>query len=52
MMETVVTGHEAHSSQTHRGVGAVMIAARLVSKLDEMARAAAGHPSALPFEPP
>ena len=52
VMETVVTGHEAHSSQTHRGVSAVMVAARLVSKLDEMARAAAGRTSALPFEPP
>ena len=52
LMETVVTGHEAHSSQTHRGVSAVMTAARLVSKIDEMARAAAGHTSALPFEPP
>jgi len=35
---TVVTGHEAHSSQTHHGVSAVMTAARLVAKLDEMAR--------------
>ena len=52
VMETVVTGHEVHSSQTHRGVSAVMTAARLVSKLDEMARAEADHPSALPFEPP
>ena len=52
LMETVVTGHEAHSSQTHRGVSAVMTAARLVSKLDEMAGVASNHPSALPFEPP
>ena len=52
VFETVVTGHEAHSSQTHRGVSAVMVAARLVSKLDEMARAEAGNTSALPFEPP
>ena len=52
MMETVVTGYEAHSSQTHRGVSAVMNAAQLVTKLDAMARAAADHPSALPFEPP
>ena len=28
---TQVTGHEAHSSQVHRGVSAVMIAARLVT---------------------
>ena len=52
VMETVVTGHEAHSSQTHRGVSAVMTAARLVAKLDEMARAAEANVSALPFEPP
>ena len=52
VFETVVTGHEAHSSQTHRGVSAVMTAARLVSKLDEMARAEAANRSALPFEPP
>ena len=51
VMETVVTGHEAHSSQTHRGVSAVMTAARLVSKLDEMARAESVNRSALPFEP-
>ena len=52
VFETVVTGHEAHSSQTHRGVSAVMTAARLVSKLDEMARAEAANGSTLPFEPP
>ena len=52
VMETVVTGHEAHSSQTHRGVSAVMTAARLVSKLGEMAHAEADNASALPFEPP
>ena len=32
-LETVVTGHEAHSSQTHRGVSAVMTAARLITYL-------------------
>lgn len=36
--ETVVTGHEAHSSQTHRGVSAVMTAARLIHFIDGMAR--------------
>ena len=52
-LETVVTGHEAHSSQTHRGVSAVMTAARLITFLDEMAREnAAGAPSESPFEPP
>ena len=42
--ETVVTGHEAHSSQTHRGVSAVMNAARLIHYLDEMARECASRP--------
>jgi acetylornithine deacetylase len=51
--ETVVTGHEAHSSQTHRGVSAVMTAARLITFLDDLAReAAAGTPSEAAFEPP
>ena len=49
----VVTGKEAHSSQTHRGVSAVMTGARLIAKLDEMAkaRAAAADP-ACKFVPP
>ena len=42
--ETVVTGHEAHSSQTHRGVSAVMTAARLIHYIDEMARECASRP--------
>ena len=42
--ETVVTGHEAHSSQTHRGVSAVMNAARLIHFIDEMARECASQP--------
>ncbi len=51
--ETVVTGYEAHSSQTHRGVSAVMNAARLISFIDEMAReAAAERRSMAGFEPP
>ncbi|MDW3204146.1 MAG: acetylornithine deacetylase [Alphaproteobacteria bacterium] len=50
---TVVTGKEAHSSQTHRGVSAVMTGARLIAKLDEMAkaRAAAADPDCK-FVPP
>ena len=42
--QTVVTGHEAHSSQTHRGVSAVMTAARLIHYIDEMARECASRP--------
>ncbi len=50
---TIVTGKEAHSSQTHRGVSAVMTGARLIAKLDEMAkaRAAAADPDCK-FVPP
>ncbi|WP_231471357.1 acetylornithine deacetylase [Thioalkalivibrio sp. HK1] len=51
-METTVTGREAHSSQTHRGVSAVMTAARLIAKIDEMARTAAREISDIPFDPP
>ena len=36
--KTTVIGHEAHSSQTHRGVSAVMTAARLITFLDDIAR--------------
>ena len=51
--ETVVTGLEAHSSQTHRGVSAVMTAARLIHRLDAMARECAADPKPESgFEPP
>ena len=36
-LSTSVYGLEAHSSQTHRGVSAVMTAAELVEKLNSMA---------------
>ena len=53
IVETVVTGHEAHSSQTHRGVSAVMNAARLIHHLDEMAQDnAINRRSTMGFEPP
>ena len=32
-MRTTVTGHESHSSQIHRGVSAVMVAADLIQYL-------------------
>ena len=52
-VQTVVTGHEAHSSQTHRGVSAVMTAARLITFLEDMARENAARPaSQTSFEPP
>ncbi|MDH3714934.1 MAG: acetylornithine deacetylase [Gammaproteobacteria bacterium] len=51
-LETTVTGHEAHSAQTHRGVSAVMNASRLITFLSDLAdENAAGKPSATSFEP-
>ncbi|MEZ5591750.1 MAG: acetylornithine deacetylase [Gammaproteobacteria bacterium] len=52
-VHTVVTGHEAHSSQTHRGVSAVMTAAKLIDWLGEQARQRCEHgPHDTEFEPP
>lgn len=49
---TAVTGHEAHSSQTHQGVSAVMTAARLVTYLDDMAQTLkANTPGGNGFDP-
>ncbi|MEM7407671.1 MAG: acetylornithine deacetylase [Pseudomonadota bacterium] len=50
-METIVTGYEAHSSQTHRGVSAVMNGARLITFLDDLAKEFAERSSAQPFVP-
>ena len=51
-LRTTVKGFEAHSSQTHRGVSAVMTAARLVNHLDEVAnRLADETPRNNGFEP-
>lgn len=36
-VRTVVAGHEAHSSQTHRGVSAVMVAAELIQYIQSLA---------------
>ncbi len=51
-VRTIVTGHESHSSQTHRGVSAVMIAAELIQYLRGMSEesAAKGPHNGL-FEP-
>lgn len=53
VLKTVVTGHPVHSSQLHRGVSAISVAARLISWLDEQTAAnkAAADPDC-PFEPP
>ena len=51
--ETHVTGFEAHSSQQHRGVSAVMVAGRLINWLGERQRAnAAEAVKGSLFQPP
>lgn len=51
-VRTTVTGHESHSSQTHRGVSAVMYAAELIQYLRGLNDAAAAHgPHNALFEP-
>ena len=50
---TIVTGHEAHSSLTHRGVNAVMQAARLITHLGDQAAQKAAQPELNSrFDPP
>ncbi len=50
---TTVTGREAHSSQAHKGVNAVMVAAELVHWLSRQAHDRANRPEAgTPFDPP
>lgn len=52
-LRTTVTGHEAHSSQVHRGVSAVTTAARLITFIDDMmAENKASADPACRFEPP
>lgn len=43
-VRTRVTGIEAHSSLTHQGVSAVMLAAQLIAHLGELSRKLAAHP--------
>ncbi|MEL7453480.1 MAG: acetylornithine deacetylase [Pseudomonadota bacterium] len=53
LFRTEITGHEAHSSQPHRGASAIMAAGRLIAKIAEMTeqrRQAASSES--PFVPP
>lgn len=53
VLRTTVTGHEVHSSQIDRGVSAVMIAARLVTLVGDMAAEnAAAADSGCGFDPP
>jgi acetylornithine deacetylase len=53
-LRTRVTGIEAHSSLTHRGVSAVMLAAELIAHLSEISRASPEDASeaARQFDPP
>lgn len=53
ILRTIVTGHEAHSSQIQRGVSAVMTAAKLIQHLESMTaeNRAAADPDSL-FVPP
>lgn len=52
-VRTIITGHEAHSSQIHRGVSAVMVAAELIQFLQSLSTEAAERgPHNQLFEPP
>ena len=53
VFRTEITGHEAHSSQPHRGASAIMAAGRLIAKIEEMVekRRQSADPSS-PFMPP
>lgn len=45
-LRTTVRGHEAHSSQTHLGVSAIMVATRLMARIAEIAERLAAEPLA------
>ena len=52
-LRTRVTGREAHSSATHKGVNAVMVAAKLIGFISELAdECKAQADLASPFDPP
>lgn len=53
VFRTEIIGHEAHSSQPHRGASAIMAAGRLMAKIAEMTdRRAREAPQDSPFTPP
>ena len=53
IFRTEITGHEAHSSQPHRGASAIMAAGRLMAKIAEIAeRCQREAPENSPFTPP
>lgn len=51
-LTTKVTGVEAHSSLTHRGTSAVMVASELIAHLGRLSRALARQRGSRSFEPP
>lgn len=52
VFRTVVTGQAAHSSQPHRGAGAILAAGRIIEKLDSIGRARRAEGSESGCEPP
>ena len=51
-LHTEVIGHEAHSSQPHNGVSAVMTAANLIEFINGMVKENSENPSDIAMEPP
>lgn len=52
VLRTEITGHEAHSSQPHRGGSAIMAAGRLMAKIHDMTeRRRLAAPANSPFTP-
>ena len=52
VFRTVVTGRAAHSSQPHRGAGAILAAARIIEHLDSIGRERRAHAGDSGCEPP
>jgi acetylornithine deacetylase len=52
VFRTVVTGQAAHSSQPHRGAGAILAAARIIEHLDRIHRARRAQAGDSGCEPP
>jgi len=53
VFRTDIIGHEAHSSQPHRGASAIMAAGRLMAKIDQMTESRRlAAPDDSPFMPP
>ncbi|MEN1727258.1 MAG: acetylornithine deacetylase [Pseudomonadota bacterium] len=52
VFRTVVTGQSAHSSQPHRGAGAILAAARIIEHLDSIGRSRRADAGESGCEPP